>query len=99
VDSTKNGAAIGLAMGTGLVFAVYQLERRLPDGTLKGMGTFGALVFGVPASVIAGVVVDRNTNEPIYERRLRAARVTLAPILLRGQNGIIAQVHFSIRAD
>jgi hypothetical protein len=75
VDSTRNGTAVGAAVGIGIVAGVFQWERGRPDSTLKGMATSLAFVVGLPVSMRIGHVLDRAINKPIYQRvRKRALR-------------------------
>lgn len=74
VDSTRNGTAIGAAVGIGIVAGVFQWERGRPDSTLKGMATSLAFVVGLPVSMRIGHVLDRAINKPIYQRFRKSAR-------------------------
>lgn len=73
VDSTRNGTAIGAAVGIGIVAGVFQWERGRPDSTLKGMATSLAFVVGLPVSIRVGHVLDRAINKPIYQRVRKSA--------------------------
>jgi hypothetical protein len=94
VDSTRNGAAIGAAVGAGFVVGVYQWERRQPGSNLKGVATALAVLVGFPMSLRVGLVLDRAINEPIYERQPRKSQVTVSPLLGRDQKGVVARVRF-----
>ena len=94
VDSTRNGTAVGAAVGAGFVAGVYQWERRQPDSSLRGFATALAVLWGFPTSLRMGHVLDRAINEPIYERQPGRPQVTVSPWLGRDVKGVVAQVHF-----
>ena len=83
VDPAGNGTAIGAGVGAAVAAATYLWERQQPDSSLKGLGTFLAIVVGIPMSTRMGHVIDRATNEPVYHRSTAAAAVTLAPAVGR----------------
>jgi hypothetical protein len=92
VDPAGNGAAIGGAVGIALATGVYLWERRQPAGSLKGLATTLAVVWGIPISFRVGHVVDRAINSPIYERPGSTARVTIAPWIGHGAIGVMVYV-------
>lgn len=94
VDPTRNGIAIGAAVGVGIVAAVYGWERGQPAGSLKGLATTLAVVVGVPTSLRIGHVLDRAINEPIYERPTRSRQVSIAPWFGQRVKGVAAHVRF-----
>ena len=79
VDPTGNGTAIGAGVGAAIAAATYLWERNQPENSLKGLGTFLAVVVGIPISARIGHVIDRANNEPVYQRSTSAAAVTFAP--------------------
>lgn len=94
VDSTRNGTATGVAVGVGIAAGVFLWERRQPSSNLKGVATGLALVWGLPVSARIGHLLDRATNEAIYEQRSGARPVTLTPMLGRDTLGVSAHVRF-----
>src|SRR5687768_2265956 len=94
VDPTRNGIAIGAAVGAGFVAAVYGWDRNQPDSSLKGLATTLAVVVAVPTSLRIGHVLDRAINEPIYERHTRSRQVSISPWFGRTIKGVAAQVRF-----
>ena len=94
VDSTRNGTLIGTAAAVGLVVGVGLWEERtMPDGNLKGLATFIAVIVAIPTPWI-GRRVDLDLNDPIYERPSQPSGVTLAPLLGRETIGVSAHVRF-----
>jgi hypothetical protein len=94
VDSTRNGTAIGGAVGVGFVGGVYLWERGQPDASLKGLATALAVLVGLPVSLRIGPVLDRAINEPIYERQPRRLQVPVSPWVGRDVKGAVARVHY-----
>ncbi|HVG71521.1 MAG TPA: hypothetical protein VM819_11455 [Vicinamibacterales bacterium] len=94
VDPTRNGIAIGAAVGAGFVAAVYGWERNQPESSLKGLATALAVVVAVPTSLRIGHVLDRAMNESIYERHTRSRQVSISPWFGRTIKGVAAHVRF-----
>ena len=93
VDSTRNGVAVGAAVGTGLAFGLWTAALHTNDfgeAFLYAYLAGGALVFGP----IAGHDIDLAINESIYERPSPAPRVTVAPLIGRDRRGLMAVVSF-----
>lgn len=97
VDPTGNGTAIGGAVGAGVAAGVYLVERRQAPSSLKGIGTFIALAWGIPISMRIGHVLDRAINQPIFTRQPRSRQVSLVPWLGRGVKGVVISVDLDRR--
>lgn len=94
VDPAGRGTAIGAAVGAGLVAGAYLWERQQPASNLKGLVTTLAIVWGVPVSLRMGHIIDRATNEPVYERQPRTRLVTVSPWVGPHVAGVVTQVRF-----
>ena len=95
VDSYWNGALIGAAIGSILAFGIYRWEdSERADSNLKGIYTLGFGTASILFSIGSSGLVDGLSNRPIYERPSPASRVTVAPLIGRGQRGLVARVSF-----
>ena len=62
------------------------------DDAAMGWGILGMIV--IPAAFGIAGTIDELTTEPFYERRSQTPRVTVSPLLGRGQRGVVAHVRF-----
>lgn len=98
VDPVTDGTLKGFAAGVGVAGAVYLFERRAPDGDMKGLLTFLAVVWGIPVSMRIGHVIDRSVNQPVYRRGGHsAAHVAVIPLAASGRKGAAVSVRFGSR--
>ena len=93
VDSTWNGTAIGAAVGSGLMFGLWQAATHtndFPAGFLYAWFAGAAPVVGIAA----GHDIDLAINESVYERPSNIPRLTVAPLLGRHRGGLMLLVSF-----
>ena len=87
VDSDLNGILLGMAPGMALMF----LSCGQSDaGNLCGLVPM--MVTGL--GMMVGGAIDFFMTQPVYERRPHGSRVTVSPLLGRGQKGVVAHVRF-----
>lgn len=96
VDSTWNGALIGVAIAPVLVYGIHRWEEGAvsESNSMKGMAT---VVFGGISAVLSiaiGQRIDLSINQPIFQRQRRIPQVTLAPWLEPTRKGVVARIRF-----